>query len=69
MLSTIVRARNLGNEKISPSLLVQNGIKVRACLLQLRPIRIIVESGEIGTDVLPTTIVVDAARAVEAPIY
>ena len=69
MLSTTVRARDFGNKKISPSLLVQNGIKVSACLLQLGSIRIIVESGEIGTDVLPTTIVVDAARAVEAPIY
>lgn len=55
------------DKHVAPGFGAENGVEARACLFQLGGVAVVVEGGEVGADVLPAAVVVDAPRGIQSP--
>lgn len=55
------------DKHVTPGLGAENGVEACACLFQLGGVAVVVEGGEVGADVFPAAVVVDAPCGIEGP--
>lgn len=55
------------DKHVAPGFGAENGIEACARLFQFRGVAVVVEGGEVGADVLPAAVVVDAPRGIQSP--
>jgi hypothetical protein len=62
-----IAARDARREEVAAGLQAEDGVERLARLLEVWAVGVVVEGGEVGEDVLPAAVVVDAAGGIEDP--
>jgi hypothetical protein len=65
--STGIDVCDFVDKHVTPGFGAKNGVEACACLFQLGSVAVVVEGGEVGEDVFPAAVVVDAPRGIQAP--
>lgn len=69
VLCTLFNARDGRHKHVSTGLLTGDEVETGACLFELWAVAVVVEGCEVGDDVLPAAVVVDASSVVKTPVY
>lgn len=68
MLRAGIAARDARREEVAAGLEAEDGVERLARLLEVGAVGVVMEGREVGEDVLPAAVVVDAAGGIEGPV-